>query len=224
MVWLKTILFSLLIIVLLNGCTRNQEGVIEYNISYDQSPDDNPLINLMPTSMDFYFKDQKVLTQIQGWMGIFKSIQLSDLEDSTNVLMMKLLDKKYYYVRHLKDAPLAFETLDIKNIEYLKKDTVYKGFNCNRARVYMNDSAATKFDLLYTDEIDIPSPNRNNPFIEVPGVLMQFRMEFKGISLQLDFKDYRDTVFPETTFAIPASYEKISRKEMSDFFNELNAI
>ncbi len=224
MVSFRTTSLIFVIIVLFISCTHDDEGVIEYNITYEQSSDDNPLINLMPTSMDFYFKDQKVLTQIQGWMGIFKSIQLSDLEDSTNVLMMKLLDKKYYYVRHLRDEPLGFETLNIKNIDYLDNDTVYKGYNCNRARVYMNDSAKTVFDLLYTNEIKIPSPNRNNPFSEIPGVLMQFRMEFKGIELRLDFKEYRDTVFPKTTFAVPSSYEKISRKEMSDFFNELNAI
>lgn len=224
MVSVKNSFILLIITFLLIGCAREEEGVIEYNITYAQSKEDNPLINLMPTSMDFYFKDQKVLTQIEGWMGIFRSVQLSDLEDSTNVLMMKLLDKKYYYVRHLSEDPLGFETLDIKKIDHFNNDTVYKGYKCKKARVYMNDSLSTVFDLLYTDEISIPAPNRNNPFSDIPGVLMQFRMDFKGISLKLDFKEYRDTIFPETTFAIPSDYEKLSRQEMADFFNELNAI
>ncbi len=214
----------LIIIMLATSCTPDKEGVIEYNITYKQTKDDNPLINLMPTTMDFYFKNDKILTQIEGWMGIFKSIQLSNLEDSSNVLMMKLLDKKYYYKRQLSDEPLSFEKLDIKQIDYPDNDTIYKGYNCKCVKVVMNDSLSTTYNLLYTNDIKVVSPNRNNPFDEVPGVLMRFHMNLKGLSLQLEFESYRDTVFPEGTFQIPNDYKEISREEMTNFFNELNAI
>jgi uncharacterized lipoprotein YehR (DUF1307 family) len=214
----------LVIITLLVGCSTKNEGVIEYNITYKQSKEENPIINLMPTSMEFYFQDDLVLTQIQGWMGVFKSIQISNLKDSSNVLLMKLLDKKYYYKRSLSDDPLDFEKLEISNIEHLKEVVDYKGYKCNKVRIQMNDSAKSEFVFYYTKDIPVKEPNRNNPFSSIPGVLMKFNMSLQGLSLQLDFKDYRDTVFPENTFLIPSDYTEISKEEMNQFFNELNAM
>ena len=221
---LSYIIFLLIINILFLSCKKSNEGVIRYNITYEQSKADNPLINLMPTSMDFYYEDQKILSQIEGWMGIFKSIQLSDLEDSTNVLMVKLLDKKYYHVRQLSEDPLDFEKLDIKRLVFSDNDTIYKGYQCKKVQVVMNDSAKTIYNMLYTNDINIPKPNRNNPFSDVPGVLMRFNMKIKGIKLHLDFEEARDTTFPQGTFTIPADYKKVSREKLSDFFNELNAI
>jgi hypothetical protein len=214
----------LITISLLVGCSKKNEGVIEYKITYTQSKEDNPLINLMPTSMEFYFKDNKILTQIEGWMGVFKSIQISDLNDSSNVLLMKLLDKKYYFKRSLNEAPLDFEKLSIKNIEYLDKPIDFKGYKCNQVKIKMADSLNSEFVFYYTNDIPVLQPNRNNPFNEIPGVLMRFNMSLQGLSLQLEFEKYRDTVFPENAFKIPSDYKEISREEMNQFFNELNAM
>lgn len=214
----------LIIIYLIIGCAKKNQGIIEYSITYNQSKEENPIINLMPNSMEFLFKDDLVLTQIEGWMGVFRSIQISNLEDSSNVLLMKLLDKKYYYKRSLNEEPLDFEKIDIKSIEYLDDQIDYKGYNCNRVRIKMNDSTNTEYIFYYTNDIKVKDPNRNNPFKEIPGVLMRFNMSLQGLSLQLDFKDYRDTVFSEETFNIPDDFSEISREEMNEFFNELNAI
>lgn len=214
------LIFSALLI----GCTKKNEGVIEYNITYKQSKEENPIINLMPTTMEFYFKDELILTQIQGWMGVFKSIQISNLSDSSNVLLMKLLDKKYFYRRSLNDVPLDFEKLKISKIDYLDEIVDYKGYNCNKVRIQMGDSVKSEYVFYYTKDIPVKQPNRNNPFNNIPGVLMKFNMSLQGLSLQLDFKDYRDTVFPENTFQIPSDYKEISKEEMNQFFNELNAM
>jgi hypothetical protein len=218
--------FSLVLIItfLVLGCTKKNEGVIVYDITYKQSKEENPIINLMPTTMEFYFKDDLILTQIEGWMGVFKSIQISNLSDSSNTLLMKLLDKKYYYKRSLSDTPLDFERLKINNVEYLKEKVIYKGYDCNQVRIEMEDSLSSEFVFYYTEIFAVISPNRNNPFNEIPGVLMRFNMSLQGLSLQLDFKEYRDTVFPENTFDIPNDYLEISREEMNQFFNELNAM
>ncbi|PLX18610.1 MAG: hypothetical protein C0599_11990 [Salinivirgaceae bacterium] len=206
------------------GCAKKNEGVIEYKITYKQSKEDNPLINLMPTSMEYYFKDRKILTQIEGWMGVFKSIQISDLSDSSNVLLMKLLDKKYYYRRSLSELPLDFEDLKIDNIEYLSEPIDFKGYKCKQVRIKMADSLNSEYLFYYTNDIPVLEPNRNNPFKEIPGVLMRFNMSLQGLSLQLEFENYRDTVFPESVFKIPSDYKEISREEMNQFFNELNAM
>jgi len=221
----KIVLIFSVIVVVVSSCSQKDEGVIEYKITYEQSKEENPLVNLMPTQMNFFFTEDMILTQIEGWMGIFKSHQLSSLQDSTNILLMKLLDKKYYYKRKLSEAPLGFEKVDILKLEYLEKDTLYKGYKCKKVLAnVMVDSMRRQFCFLYTNDIKVNSPNRNNPFSQIPGVLMKFNMSFRGIAMQLDFKDYRDTTFTESTFAIPTDYQELSREEMTEFFTKISTL
>lgn len=222
---IKHNIFVIFILVLVVGCSKPKEGVVEYKITYDQTKEENPLVNLMPTTMKIYYNDQSILTQIEGWMGIFKSHQLSDLSDSTNVLLMKLLDKKYFFKRKMSEAPLSFENLNIVQMNYVNRDTVFKGYNCKQVLVdIMEDSVLMRYKLLYTEDIHIVSPNRNNPFYEIPGVLLNFKMNFKGMSMNLEFLSYRDTVFPENTFKIPDDYKELSREDMTKFFQELTSL
>lgn len=211
--------------MLVTGCSKSTEGVVEYKITYDQTKEENPLVNLMPTTMKIYFNEQVILTQIEGWMGIFKSHQLSDLNDSSNVLLMKLLDKKFYYKRKLSEPPLDFEKLNIVRMDYLEADTIFKGYKCKQVIVdVIEDSIPKQYSLLYTNDIKINAPNRNNPFHEIPGVLLTFKMNFKGMSMNLEFISHRDTVFPENTFKIPGDYKELSRDEMTTFFQELTTL
>ncbi|MDA3866754.1 MAG: hypothetical protein PF489_08415 [Salinivirgaceae bacterium] len=221
----RIVLFFLVIFVVFSSCSQKNQGVIEYTITYEQSKEENPLVNLMPTQMNFYFTDDKVLTQIEGWMGIFKSHQLSSLQDSTNILLMKLLDKKFYFTRKLSEDPLAFEKVNILKLDYIEKDTLYKDYKCKQVLAeVMVDSVRRQFRFLYTNDIKVNSPNRNNPFSQIPGVLMKFNMNFRGIAMQMEFKDYRDTTFTESTFEIPADYKEVSREEMTDFFTNISAL
>lgn len=222
---IRNVFVFALVLILFASCSKSDQGVIEYKITYDQTKEENPLVNLMPTEMMVYYTDKVILTQIEGWMGIFKSHQLSNLTDSSNVLLMKLLDKKYFYRRSMSDAPLSFESLDIINLTYLDRDTVFRGYLCKQVLVEMlEDSLPKKYMLLYTNDIKVNSPNRNNPFYNIPGVLMNFRMDFKGMSMNLEFVRHRDSIFPENTFAIPSDYKELSREGMTTFFMELTAL
>ena len=218
----RNVIYISFVTILLFSCVKKKDGIIKYSIEYGVSKDENPLINLLPKEMTYYFHDDVIMSSIEGWMSVFKSIQISNLADSTNTIILKLLDKKYYFKRKFSEPPLSFENITIRKIEKIDSVFMFKNYKCKKAIVYFNDTIEKPFEIFYTNDIKVKEPNRNNPFRSIPGVLMRFKMEIKSIPTYLEFESFQDTILDKKTFNIPPDYSKMSRNEMEDFFSELN--
>lgn len=203
-----------------NGKEGITEGTMKYNITYLEDESQNPIISLMPSHLKMSFKDNSVIMEVEGWMGVFKSSFIKDYKNSEAITLLKMLNKKYCY-RSADDCGfLGFSEYNNAEIKY---DTVVKtilDFSCKHAKVVIPEKDLS-FDIYYTDEIKIEKPNEFTPFEEIPGVLMEFQIEINGIPMHLNASEVIETEISDDVFVVPDDYEDVPREELDNIFSNL---
>lgn len=222
----KIILVFVLSFTILQACNLNigksgiAEGTMKYNITYLEDEKDSPIISLMPSSLNMSFKNSSVIMEVEGWMGVFKSSFIKDSKNSEAITLLKMLNKKYYYRSKDDHSFLGFSEYNNAEIEYDDEIKKILNFSCKHAMVLI-PSKKLSFDIYYTDEIKIEKPNEYTPFVNVPGVLMEFQIEINGISMYLIASEVVETVISDDVFTVPDDYESVPREELDEIFANL---
>lgn len=214
----------LLACAIVSGCSKSschkniKEGSIKYKITYLSSEKENPIIGLLPSNITMKFKDDNVLLELEGWLGIFKSSFIKD-NDQNAYTLLKILNKKFLYISTAGEGFYGMEKPDNMQIEFddITKDII--GFNCKHAIVTIPDIC--EFDVFYTTDIKIKNATANTPLNKIPGMLMEFRLNMNGIPMQVEATDYYDEKVPNTAFEIPDGYERVRRSQMDSIFNAI---
>jgi len=92
------------------------------------------------------------------------------------------------------------------------------GILCRKAIVETNDS---KYNIYFTEEIDIKSPNITTPYSFIDHVLSDFRVQLSMLKMQLRIKKYETTMVESSLFTVPDDYERVSREFMENTINSL---
>jgi hypothetical protein len=200
------------------------EGIITYDIIYFETEQENPLISLLPTDMTITFKDDKAISVFEGWMGIFSSCLITDIGEEENMTLIKLSDKKYYYVSDINEPVIGneYDSIIVKNFTDTKN---IAGFDCQKSNVSIIDSSSSKnssFDIFYTNEIKLKYPNINSPFKNIDGILMEFQMEINNIEMKLVFNNIKQEKIPDSAFNVPEGYNNIDRDKMKEILNSVS--
>jgi GLPGLI family protein len=225
------LIVSLVIIVSCNNEGGNAEngvqdvqGMIVYDITYLQDESENSLISLLPDSMIYMFKNNSIVQIIEGWGKVFTMMGIVDYEKGTNSALLKVLGKKYHFETPLtSDESFGFDLLNGMEIEYIENETKeISGFLCKKAIVHFTDTVLqSPIEVFYTEDIKIENPNRNNPFKEIPGVLMEYQMSFQRIPMVMKFKYLENIKVKDSEFQVPDDFTKVSKDEMQQFINTL---
>ena len=85
----------------------------------------------------------------------------------------------------------------------------------------MIDDPTVKFDVWYTDELNIKNPNDQTPYSQIDGMLMQYRLKRFGLEMEFTAKGVEKEKIADTEFELPAYYKVVSRQEMDDFFKSI---
>ena len=85
----------------------------------------------------------------------------------------------------------------------------------------MPDDPSVKFDVYYTDELNVSNPNENTPYDKLKGMLMQYRLKKLGLELEFTAKGVTKEKIADTEFELPAYYKVITTKEMEEFFKSI---
>lgn len=206
-----------------NTSGKIEEGVIKYDIKYFQSEAENPIISLLPTSMTYKFKDDNISQRIEGWMGIFHMAAISIPKKDENTALLKILNKKYLYQSLITNGKsFGYDEMPGMKIT-LVNDSIktIAGYKCHKAIVSFSDTTKTPFDIFYTNDIELKNPNRNNPFREIDGVLLQYQMCFQNIRMLLAAKKIEGIEIPDEAFEVPDGYETVNREIMQKTINDL---
>ncbi|HEY1039733.1 MAG TPA: hypothetical protein VGF30_10030, partial [Bacteroidia bacterium] len=75
-----------------------------------------------------------------------------------------------------------------------------------------------KFDVYYTEELNVKSPNYSTPYIELKGIVMQFRLKKFGMEMEFTAKSVKKEEVADSMFELPGFYKIITRTEMDEFF------
>jgi GLPGLI family protein len=217
----------ILVVLQVCSCSDNtngkiSEGVIDYDIEFLDNKENNPIILSLPREMSTMFKDNSTYTLIEGFLSTFKLVYITNSKTNKNYTLFQMMDKKFY---HQVDAnQLAFGYQNMKNLEIvptnIKKDIL--GFKCKKAIAHFPGSGHEDIEIYYTKEINVKNPNRNNPFHQIDGVLMEFTVNMLGINMKIRAKNVSRKKISAELFEIPDDFKSVSIKELEDIINRYN--
>jgi hypothetical protein len=205
----------------LTSCGPIGKGLSEGEIEYEAIPvdPDHPMAGVAPSKMTLKFKKDKFAAEMST-MGVFKTTFITDPESKTLTQMVAVWDDKMACVETQKD--IATELEDYKlSFEFTNETKEIAGFKCKKAVATKVDDPSQKFDVWYTEEINVKSPNFSNPYCEIKGMLMEYRL--KKFDLELSFKaiSVSDEKVSSETFVLPAYYNIVTVDSMKNFFKKI---
>ena len=222
----KTILKSLILIIALSlgfiSCSLdkaggNEEGIIEFDTK--AIDEQHPLYGLAPSSATLKYKKEKFAIEMST-MGMFNTAIVGDIKAKTVAQTVKFMDIKQACVENEKD--IITDNLDYAlKIEETKETKKIIGFKAHKLKVTMVNNPTISFDAWYTKELGMEDCNALNPYAQVKGVLLDYRIKKMGLEMHFVAKSVKKVEIPDNNFEIPASMKIVSKEEMAKFFANL---
>ena len=215
-----------LLVILLADCHREKrhglaEGRIEFKITYEQQEIGGYSASLLPSKMTMEFRDNMVKNTIQGGMGFFNLVNLSDLNNYQFITYLKFIDKKYIFKGDKNEPPCCFGLMDGMDIEFTRQTKEIIGFDCRKAIASFPDGSIESFDIWYTEELQLNKPNGKSPFQKIPGVLLEFNTIMGNANMHMVAKRCDVTRIPARIFELPKNYTQVSKLEIETILNAL---
>lgn len=195
--------------------TGLSQGIIEYEVTYPDTREEIPYKDFMPNTMLFKFKDNKIAFEMSGPMNLVKTSFISNLENKDVLHLFKLMDKKFATVYSGEDVAGIEEIQNIK-INHTGKTKEIAGYTCEQALITFIDDENTSFEIYYTDQLKLNSPNWSTPYKSIDGVLMQYRLKRYNLTMDFTAKKVRKAELTEKDFQKPADYKLIPKDEVID--------
>ena len=222
------IVFISLFFILLSSCREFtdekyiSEGIIEFQVTYPKTNEDSFMAGLMPETMYFKFKDDKIALDLSGGMGMFKTSFVSNGEKGTLLQMVKMMNKKYAILFDTSDISKMNNEVPQMNIEFVDSVKTIAGYQCKKAIITFPEDESTSFDVYYTKDINLKTPNWNTQFKEIDGVLLEYQMTRYNIEMKFTATTVVKEDIEDSAFEMPEDYKIISKKEMDDLFLNFN--
>lgn len=216
-----------LILILFNSCkkwskdTKEDEGIIYYHINYLDETIGSYSSRILPQKMESQFKKGKVKNTIEGALGFFSLINLSDLDEMTNTTFLKFIDKKYVYKGRKKEPPCCLAGFKDMDIEFTDNTKQIINYTCQEAIISFPGTDRQSFSVYYTTDINCEKPNATGPFREIPGVLMEFHAILGTTEVVMIAEKYQSEIIPDKEFITPKHYKEISKNELENILNAL---
>ncbi len=216
---LITGIILVLVFGLATGCKNNSskklsEGTITYSVTYLTKPQETPVVAMLPRKMVTQFKNNNTITTVKGHFNYFEFTFITKYSERTKYTLLRILDNKYVYKSSLDEPPIGWD----KNckIEIFKTDstTIFNNLHCKVAKVYCPKIDKDTFDILYTNDINVKSPNTNNLYKDIDGVLVRGKLELIGIVMLVEIKEIDSEPVDDKVFEVPADYKPISRDSL----------
>lgn len=210
--------------IFINSCSERKkstnQGEIEYEIIYLDDENEFPVIGLMPETMTVSYNSDCSKSKMVGFLGFFSTQVISDTKERINYTLIKVQDKKYVYKGNVEDASFIYDSLGEIHIEYVSETKEIAGYTCKKAiATFSNEN--NPIEIFYTDDINFSDPNRNTPFAEIKGVLLEFQIKLYKINMRFVAKEVRKIAIPKEEFEIPEDYVVVSKEKFEKLINEL---
>lgn len=197
------------------------EGVLKYHIEYDEEEKKtNAVINLLPTQMSYYFKEGSSKSMMT-FMGFFLAAYISNVDKKENLILFKLMNNKYSCTTPFGVETIGFDDFPSMVLQETKEKKNILGLKTRKVKVSFKDNMMEPFDMYYTTDIKVENPNWNNPYREIQGVPLDFRLKLMGISMHLTLKEIKNEPVNFDEFEVPEGYEAIAPEELDKTIREI---
>lgn len=230
---LKKLIYIVILInlsLLINSCGEKsdsqEEGQIEFKITYPKMDKKNFMLDFMPKKMVMKFKDDTYSTNLSAGMGMFKSNFICDKDNNKFIQQVKLINKKYAMVLDSEGIIKSIANKDSFTVEHTTEVKNILGYNCNKAIITVNNEKQDAFIVYYTDKIGLKSPNWCNEFSEIDGVMLEYQYEKYDVCMRFTAKKIEFKDIDDSEFELDKEYKLISEtemdKEMKEIFESFN--
>ena len=215
-------LSAFILIVLFSSCSSdntdgNDEGIIEFDTK--GIDEQHPLYGLAPSSATLKYKKEKFAMEMST-MGMFNTSIIGDTKAKTVAQTVKFMDIKQACVENEKD--ILTDNLEYAiRIEETRETKKMLGLKAHKIKVTMVNNPTISFDVWYTKELGMENCNSLNPYSQVQGLLLDYRIKKMGLEMHFVAKSIKKVEVPDNTFEIPASMKIVSKDEMAKFFANL---
>ncbi|MBT6438373.1 MAG: hypothetical protein HOB26_07385 [Flavobacteriales bacterium] len=197
------------------------EGEIEYDVTYPAMEAENVMVEFMPESMTYKFKNNKFITDLSAGMGMFKANFIGDCETHKMTHLVKMVNKKYNTVYDENSIAILNKAYDDFTLIETNSTKTIAGYECKKIWVIFTAVSMPNFELYYTSDISIKDPNWSLPFTGVEGVLMEYEMKRNGIIMKLTATSVKKTDVEDDVFSVPEEYEDVTIEFMEEELDKL---
>jgi GLPGLI family protein len=193
------------------------EGVIEYDAKVVDKK--HPLADLAPTKMSVKFKENKFLAEMST-MGLFNTSIIIDNEKKSLIQTIKIFDIKNATIQDEKSVVEENQEFELK-LNPTKETKVIAGYLCKKYIASFVKEPNKTFEVYFTDELDIKTPNIMSPYNQIPGMLMQYRLKRFGLEMEFTATKVYQEDIKNDAFDLPSSYKVVSKEEMRSFLENI---
>jgi len=219
---LKLLVLLLFTSVFYISCINNSEKFIsEGVITFDAEVinKNHPFAGLAPSEMTTYFKKNHFHSEMST-MGIFVSKFITNPDNKTFISMVRLFDVKNALIENEKAIN---EELALYELELIETDEskIIAGYNCKKVIAVKKNQPNEKFEVFYTNELDIENPNFSTPYEKIDGVVMKFRLKKLDLEMEFTANSVKKETVDQQLFELPKDYKIVSKEEMREFFKSV---
>lgn len=224
-------LYSLVgVIFFLASCSKKQEktgeideGYIEYKMEYMGDSLDAFVQTFLPKRMKIIFKNNNTKNEISDPTGMVAFTHIKDYNNRIHTTLVDVMKHKYKYREDLSEKSIFYQTRP--NIKISRQDTMKNiaGYSCRKAEITYPtaDNENVRFNIYYTDKINIKGFTDLTPFQEIDGVLLEFQLEIYQIPMRLVATKVQQKEISPEEFSIPSDYKRVNKKTMQEIIELL---
>jgi GLPGLI family protein len=224
---MRYLIVGLLLILVMNACrfgesSRKDEGVITYKIVYPEEVQKRGFAAFLPTKMISTFKGKDYKVSIKGDLSLYQLDYISKANGDSTTTLFRIFDKRMYHEHGEDENLFLFERVDETRLEFIKNETkTIAGVECQKAIVHFSNPDLQNITVYYTSEIRTNRPKENSPFDDIPGALMEFKLNFKGLELKCVAVDVDMKKVNTKSFLVPKNYTSSKQGEIDELVSSL---
>jgi len=225
---LKKLFYTVILIslsLLLNSCggdsNNQEEGQIDFKVTYPKMDKQNFMLDFMPKKMVMKFKGDVYSTSLSAGMGMFKSSFICDKNNDQFIQQVKLINKKYALQLDGDGIIKSIENKGSFSVEHTTEVKNILGYNCKKAIVTVNNEKQDAFVVYYTDKIGLNSPNWCNEFSAIDGVMLEYQYEKYDVCMRFTATEIKFKEIDDKEFELSKGYKLISESEMDKEMKEI---
>lgn len=205
------------------GTADKDQGIITYKLGYSEEVQSKSLASFLPSTMITSFREGDYKLTIKGDLSLYTLDYISRMNGDSSATLLRIFDKHMFH-KHDKDEFLfLFQDTKENKPEFLNDEVkVIAGIACKKAIVHFTKPEETEnITVYYTEEIDFKRPKENSPFDDIPGVLMEFSLCYKGLDIKFEAQKVDFNKVNDDIFLIPDNYTPCKWGEIGELVSAL---
>ncbi|MFI5139116.1 MAG: DUF4412 domain-containing protein [Sphingobacteriales bacterium] len=185
------------------------EGIVTYNVSYELNAVQLQYADQLPKKITFYFRGDSTAATIKQGSAIVKGVSVFKANFHSLLVELPATSKKIVVVM----TPAEVEEEKAEN-PHLKAVTgnekqIIDGYNCYKVTA-TNAKNGESYEIWVTNDIDMPPNSISKPVSGFGGVPVLFVTFNRGIRINAEIEEIKETAIPPGFFSATKEYQPMS--------------